>query len=118
MIAEEQYKDKAKAGSYNVGPNDADCITTGQLVDLFCKYWGGGLHWIDRSDNGPHEANFLKLDCSRLKMTFGWKPVWCVDDAVEKSVEWTKTYLENQMKVPECLEEQIKEFQMQIRIGR
>ena len=118
MIAEEQYKDKAKAGSYNVGPNDADCITTGQLVDIFCRYWGEGLQWIDRSDNGPHEANFLKLDCSKLKRTFDWKPVWCVDDAVSKSVEWTKTYLENQMKVPECMEEQIKEFQMQIRIGR
>ena len=110
MIAEEQYKDKVKAGSYNVGSNDADCITTGQLVDLFCKYWGEGLRWIDRSDNGPHEANFLKLDCSKLKRTFDWKPVWCVDDAVSKSVEWTKTYLENQMKVPECMELQIRQF--------
>ena len=110
MIAEEQYKDKAKAGSYNVGPNDADCITTGQLVDLFCKYWGEELCWIDRSDNGPHESNFLKLDCSKLKRIFDWKPVWCVDDAVSKSVEWTKIYLENQVKVPECMESQIRQF--------
>ena len=44
------------------------------------------------SDGGPHEANYLKLDCSRLKTVFGWRPVWNLETAMEKIVEWTMAY--------------------------
>lgn len=93
MIAERQYKDLKYAGNYNVGPDDCDCVSTGTLVDLFCSKWGEGLNWIDRSEqNAPHEANFLKLDCTKLKNTFGWHPVWHIDTVVEKVCDWTKVY--------------------------
>ena len=90
MIAMEQFKDKKYADFYNVGPDESDCITTGVLVDTFCNKWGEGLKWVNKYDGGPHEANFLKLDCSKLKTTFGWKPRWNFDTAIEKSVEWSK----------------------------
>lgn len=80
-VAKAQYEDGKYAGYYNVGPDDKDCVTTGQLVDLFCEAWGDGLSWINQSDGGPHEANFLKLDCSRVKRVFGWTPRWGVKDA-------------------------------------
>ncbi len=92
MIAAEQYLDNSKAGWYNVGPDDRDCFQTGALVDLFVKHWGEEMKWINRHDGGPHEANFLKLDCSKLKSTFGWRPRWNLDKAIEKTVEWTKCY--------------------------
>ena len=92
-IAQAQYENKELASSYNVGPNDADCIATGQLVDLFCAHWGEGLAWENRHDGGPHEAKFLKLDCSKLKSVFHWQPTWDIDTAVLKTVEWTKAYL-------------------------
>ena len=76
MIAAKLYEDGKYAGYYNVGPDDVDCFTTGNLVDLFISKWGEGMKWIDKFDGGPHEANFLKLDCSKLKSTFGWKPHW------------------------------------------
>ena len=63
MIAAGQYEDGAFAGWYNVGPDDCDCVTTGTLVDLFCSKWGQGQTWENRFVGGPHEANFLKLDC-------------------------------------------------------
>lgn len=94
MIAERQYKDIQYAGSYNVGPDDCDCVSTGSLVDLFCSKWGEDLNWMDCSEqNAPHEANFLKLDCTKLKNTFGWQPVWHIDTAVEKICDWTRVYL-------------------------
>lgn len=93
MISERQYTQTEVAGYYNIGPEDADCITTGRLVDLFCEKWGESQAWESRHDGGPHEANFLKLDCSRAKSVFGWHPAWRVETAVEKLVEWTKTYL-------------------------
>ncbi len=109
MIAARQYEDRAFSGWYNVGPDDTDCYETGALVDTFVKYWGGGLRWIDRSDGGPHEANFLKLDCSRLKKTFGWQPVWDLDKAIEKTVEWCKCPQKGQS-YRQCMDMQIDEF--------
>lgn len=98
MIAAAQYEDKEKyASSYNVGPNETDCWTTGDLVTLFCDTWnqktGASIRWENRYDGGPHEANFLKLDCSKLKTTFGWEPRWDVRTTMEKIVEWSDAYL-------------------------
>lgn len=108
-IAKAQYEDKRYAGFYNVGPDDSDCITTGELVDIFCDKWGQGLRWINQYDGGPHEANFLKLDCSKIKTVFGWRPIWNVETAIEKTVEWTKVYFEGK-NIEACMDSQIQEF--------
>lgn len=108
-IAEAQYLDGSKAGAYNVGPEETDCITTGELVSIFCEKWGQGISWSTKEDGGPHEAGFLKLDCSKMKRVFGWKPRWNVETAVEKCVEWTKEYLENK-NICGCMERQVLEF--------
>ena len=109
MIAEAQYKDAAFAGYYNVGPDDCDCLCTGDLVDLFCKEWGEGMSWENRYDGGPHEARFLKLDCTKLKETFGWSPVWNISDAVKATVEWSKV-MRDRGGVGACMDEQIALF--------
>lgn len=109
MILQKQYEDIKYAGNYNVGPDDKDCITTGELVNLFCSAWGNGQAWENKSEDGPHEANFLKLDCSRIKKTFGWKPKWDIKRAVEKTVEWSKIYRARGV-IPKCMEIQIQEF--------
>ena len=109
MIAQKQYEDKRYAGFYNVGPDDCDCVTTGELVDLFCKYWGEGQDWENQFVGGPHEANFLKLDCSKLKNIFGWNPVWHVDTAIEKTVEWAKVFISSG-DIKECVDRQINTF--------
>ncbi|MDO4343724.1 MAG: CDP-glucose 4,6-dehydratase [Eubacteriales bacterium] len=109
MIAAKQYEDIAYAGYYNVGPDDADCFETGALVDVFVAKWGEGMKWVNRYDGGPHEANFLKLDCSKLKSTFGWKPHWNLEKAIEMVVEWSKCWLEGN-DVRACMDRQIEEF--------
>ena len=95
MVAKAQYEDGKYAGYYNVGPDDKDCVTTGELVDMFCNAWGNGLSWENKSDGGPHEANFLKLDCSKLKTTFGWHPRYGVKEAIGLTVEWCQEYEKN-----------------------
>lgn len=109
MIAAKQYEDSSFAGWYNVGPDDADCFRTGALVDLFVNKWGENMQWINRYDGGPHEANFLKLDCSKLKATFEWKPRWNLEDAIEKTVEWSKCWVSGG-DIRECMDKQIEEF--------
>lgn len=109
MVAKAQYEDGKMAGYYNVGPDDRDCVTTGELVDMFCAEWGNGLSWVNRSDGGPHEAGFLKLDCSKLKKTFGWQPRYNVREAVMLTVLWFKA-LEAGQDVTEIMDAQIRDM--------
>lgn len=110
MIVEKQYEDGKYAGWYNVGPDDCDCVTTGELVQLFKEKWGRGFEWKNEADpNAPHEANYLKLDCTTLKSVFGWTPTWHIDQAMEKIVEWTNVWLSNG-NVPAEMDKQIVEF--------
>lgn len=96
-IAAEQYKDIKYAGFYNVGPDDCDCVTTGDLVDLFCKYWGSEAKWENQAEaNAPHEANFLKLDCSKVKSTFGWKPRWHMEECMKMTCQFGKAWLKGE----------------------
>lgn len=113
MIAKAQFEDRNYAGNYNVGPDEKDCLTTGELVDLFCRKWkeatGDETNWLNQYDGGPHEAKFLKLDCSKIKRTFGWKPRWNIEEAMEKIVEWSVDYLEGR-DAADCMKRQIEEF--------
>ncbi len=113
LVAKMQYEKSELSGSYNIGPDEKDCITTGQLADLFCEIWykktEKRIQWINKFDDGPHEANFLKLDCSKIKKCFGWKPIWSVEEAVEKTIAlYYEYYSENNMK--NCIEIQIMEY--------
>ncbi len=108
MIAMRQHEDHSLAGNYNVGPDEVDCVTTADIVTLFCDKWGG-ITWENRFMGGPHEANFLKLDCSKIKKTFGWHTAWNIDSAIAKTVEWTKVYFEKG-DIDACMEKQIAEF--------
>ena len=85
-------------------------MTTGDLVDLFCRKWGDGAKWESKAEaNAVHEANFLKLDCSKLKSVFGWKPKWHIEECIEKTCDFSKAWL-NGENIKEKMDEEIKEF--------
>jgi len=109
MIAEKQFNNPDMAGSYNVGPDESDCMATGKLADIFCAAWGEGLKWNNVSgENAAHEATFLRLDCSKMRSSFDWKPVWNVHKAIEKTVEWEKSKLNKN--ALETTNKQIEEY--------
>lgn len=110
MIAKRQYEDLNISSFYNVGPDDCDCVTTGELVDKFCEKWGQGATWENCSyKDAPHEVNFLKLDCSKIKATLGWRPVWHIDEAIEKTVEWHKA-VEQGVPAVDIMGQQIEQY--------
>ena len=110
MIAQKQYEDRKYAGFYNVGPDECDCMTTGELVDLFCKCWGAGASWENQAEeNAPHEASFLKLDCSKVKATFGWKPRWHIAECMEMVCRFSKVWLAGG-DIPAEMDREISEF--------
>jgi CDP-glucose 4,6-dehydratase len=108
LLAEKQYHDKTIEGAYNFGPGEESCVTTGNLTELFCSAWGPGASWTTKNDHGPHEAHFLKLDCSKAKTILGWQPVWPITTAVEKVIEFAKTGADTKRMA--CVDRQIEEF--------
>lgn len=117
MIVAKQYEDGIYAGYYNVGPDDVDCIETGDLVTLFCDTWNAKgtpyVSWINEAEeNAPHEANFLKLDCSQLKATFSWQPRWHIDEAIKQTVNWLKVWMDvgDTEAIKAEMDREIKEF--------
>ena len=95
LLAMRQYQDKAAyEGSYNFGPDEDSCVTNQELAELFCDAWGGGIRTViqDSQTPKPHEANMLKLDCSKSKAVLGWRPEWKISQAVEEAANWLKVY--------------------------
>ena len=113
-LAAAQYENGDLSGSYNVGPEESDCLTTGELVEFFCNKWekktGYRPIWTDGKENsGPHESGYLKLDCSRIKERLGWHPVWNMERTMEMLTEWYAEYLRNG-DIQACMERQISCF--------
>lgn len=110
IIAEKQYEDNTYQGYYNVGPDECDCVTTGALVNLFCKYWGKDAKWENQAEpNAPHEAGFLKLDCSKIKQVLGWRPRWHIDECMKMTVQFSKIWLQKG-NIPKEMDDEIAIF--------
>lgn len=109
LIAQRQWEDRGLSGSYNVGPDSADSVTTCELVKMFCCAWGGQACWERMEEDGPHEDALLRLDCSKIQSVLGWKPKWHIDRAIAETVAWTKTWLGGE-DAKSCLEQQITSF--------
>lgn len=109
LIAKMQQEDVKYVGNYNVGPDETDCVTVGKIATMFCDSWQDGIKWTTKAIDGPHEANFLKLDCSKIKSELGWSPTWNIEKAIEKTVEFSKIYATGG-DVSSCMNKQICEF--------
>ncbi|MCL2711888.1 MAG: CDP-glucose 4,6-dehydratase [Methanomassiliicoccaceae archaeon] len=88
LLAAKQAEDHTLAGSYNIGPDDESAVTTQRLAELFCMNWKGAEWKIAEDADAPHEANLLRLDCSKFKRTFNWSPKWNISEAVGRTADW------------------------------
>ncbi len=96
-LCAKMFEEGAKyADGWNFGPDDADAQNVGWIIDKVCKVWGEGAYYEIDKGNHPHEANYLKLDCSKAKALLNWYPRWSVAQALETIVDWTKAYLGNE----------------------
>jgi CDP-glucose 4,6-dehydratase len=109
-LAQKLYEDGPRyAGAWNFGPDDSDAKPVEWIVKRFCTKWGSGASYRIEEGNHPHEANYLKLDCSKAKFELGWRPRWTLDRAIDSIIEWTRAYKENRDVKTVCLR-QIEEY--------
>jgi len=91
ILAQKLWQEGADyAEGWNFGPNDEDAKHVSWIVDRLAKTWSEGASWVVDGGVHPHEATYLKLDCSKAHARLGWQPRWDIGQAIEKIVEWQK----------------------------
>lgn len=110
LLAQRLYEEgPAFAEGWNFGPTESDVQPVEWIVKRLCKRWGNGASYeIDKSPQ-PHEANYLKLDCSKAKMQLGWESRWSLAQTLDKIIEWVLAY-ENEKDMRTVCLKQIKEY--------
>ncbi|MDK2820422.1 MAG: CDP-glucose 4,6-dehydratase [Clostridia bacterium] len=110
LLAQKLYENGLEfSEGWNFGPNDNDAKTVEWVVKKICEKWGSNASYEINEGAYPHEAHYLKLDCSKAKFKLGWYPKWSLEQAIDKVIEWTKAYKENQDIKTVCLR-QIREY--------
>ncbi|MEQ8169421.1 MAG: CDP-glucose 4,6-dehydratase [Candidatus Eremiobacterota bacterium] len=110
ILAEKLYKNGSKySEGWNFGPEDKDAKSVEWIVRKICEKWGhGAAYQIDKGRH-PHEAHYLKLDCSKVKARLGCYPRWNLEEAIDKIIEWTSAFKDKKSLREICLK-QIKEY--------
>jgi CDP-glucose 4,6-dehydratase len=93
MLAERLATEGARwAEGWNFGPADSDAKPVSWIADALAREWGNGARWADDGGNHPHEAAWLKLDCSKARQQLGWLPRWNLSRALRAIVEWQQAH--------------------------
>ncbi|MEZ7892916.1 MAG: CDP-glucose 4,6-dehydratase [Candidatus Wallbacteria bacterium] len=110
-LTKKLYEDGSKYGEgWNFGPDDSDAKQVEWIVKKICQKWGNNAGYIIDKGPHPHEASYLKLDCSKAKARLNWIPRWNLETALEKIIEWTYAYKENKNIFEVCVK-QIQEYE-------
>jgi len=93
VLAQKLYEEGAAfAEGWNFGPNDEDAKPVQWIVEKLTKAWGEGASWALDGGDHPHEAHYLKLDCSKAKARLDWQPRWHLDEALAAIIDWHRAY--------------------------
>ena len=112
MIAEGLYQDGPKfSEAWNFGPDDNDCRTVRWVVQNMCPHWSPEAQWSLDPATNPHEAHFLKLDCSKARLRLNWQPKLELGEALKWTVDWYKIFYENFSLIRSFTEKQIMTYQ-------
>lgn len=94
LLAEKLFTDGTKFGeAWNFGPDDDDAKNVEWITRTICSLWNDGASYEIDANPQPHEANYLKLDCSKAKTELGWYPKWNILTTLESIVDWNKSWL-------------------------
>lgn len=111
MLGERLYQQgDAFAEGWNFGPSDEDAIPVNRLVKGIIQHWGLDELMVEELNDGLHEAQYLKLDCSKARMKLGWRPLIANDEALQLTVEWYKAYHDDPSSASQLTAQQIQRY--------
>ncbi len=116
-VAAAQYEDRELSGSYNIGPDEENELTTKEVADAFCKYYGEGIRWESKVKAGPREAFLLRLNTEKIKKVFGLRQLLNRDETIKLTADWYRDYKDGQ-DVREITRTQIRDYLKEAEVGR
>ena len=110
LLAQRMWKEgKEFSEPWNFGPDEKDCKSVKWILEKISTEWADGFSWKEDTTKNPHEAEMLKLDCTKAKKRLGWKTKLDVTETIEWTVNWYKEYFKNS-DMKEYTENQIDKF--------
>ncbi|MFM2231295.1 MAG: CDP-glucose 4,6-dehydratase [Bacteroidota bacterium] len=104
VLAQHLYEERSNvAEGWNFGPKDEDCKPVSWILEKMVSHWGNGASWQLDKNNNPHEAGYLKLDCSKAAMRLNWYPKWNLEYTLESIINWHQHYLSRNNIQEQCL---------------
>ena len=104
VLAQHLYEEGSNvAEGWNFGPKDEDCKPVSWILDKMVTNWGNGVSWELDKNNNPHEAGYLKLDCSKAAMRLNWYPKWNLEHTLESIINWHQHYIAQNNIQEQCL---------------
>lgn len=95
LVGQKLLEEKTEyADAWNFGPSDEENMTVEKVVANMKKYWSKVDYAVNENREQSHEANLLKLDCSKAHALLGWSDVWDSRTTFEKTAKWYKAYYE------------------------
>jgi CDP-glucose 4,6-dehydratase len=111
ILAQNLYEKGSRyAGAWNFGPDDQDAKTVEWVIKRICAKWGENVSYQINKGSHPHEAHYLKLDCSKARSELRWYPKWNLEQAIDKVIEWVQAYREGK-DVNRVCRQQIEEYE-------
>lgn len=112
LLAQNLFEDGVQyAEGWNFGPDDEDAKPVKWIVERIVNTWGEGAGWKLDSENHPHEANYLKLNCTKANKHLKWQPKWVIADAIDQICVWHRAYLSNENMKKICFN-QISQYEV------
>lgn len=104
VLAQHLFEDGSSfAEGWNFGPKDEDCKPVSWILDKMVENWGNGAKWELDKNNNPHEAGYLKLDCSKAALQLNWYPKWNLEDTLKSIIKWHQNYIAQENIQEQCL---------------
>jgi CDP-glucose 4,6-dehydratase len=111
MLSERLWKEGSRfVGGWNFGPDEGEGIPVGEVAERLVSLWGGGAKWAAEPGPHPHEARYLKLDCSKARSALGWRPRLSLAQGLAWTVDWYRAYQRKADMNASCLD-QIRRFE-------
>lgn len=106
VLAEHLYQyGQEYAEAWNFGPKEEDCKPVNWILDKMVATWGAGAGWELDKNSHPHEAGFLKLDCSKAALKLHWHPRWNLEHTLGLIVNWHQDWRAGKNINEKCLQE-------------
>ncbi len=107
--------DLTAATGWNFGPEPTDVLPVRAVIQQAKERWNAIGYNEVPSDQHPHEAHLLTLDCTKANQHLNWYPVWDTKTAIQRTIDWYKSYYE---RGELCTDSDLAAYVQQARMNR